>query len=830
MSEQRLTVEISGMDCANCAKAVSRGLRRLHGVSGAEVSFATEKATVSFDPEAVGAKELLASVRKSGYDAVTERAELSIAGMTCANCAATIERTLKKKVPGVVDASVNFASEKASVEYLGGAVQRSDLVAAVEAAGYRVVESVGGDEDAAVSARSAEIRRQTTKFWLGAAFTLPLFALSMGRDFGLLGAWAHQWWVAWWMAAMAAPVQFYVGWDFYRGGWKSLRNGSANMDVLVAMGSSAAFFYSLPVTVALTLGSDALGSHVYYETAALILTLIKLGKLLEVRAKGRAGEAIRKLMGLRPETARIWRDGEEVKTPIGQVKVGDLVLVRPGERVAVDGEIVEGRSSLDESMVTGESMPVAKGPGDSVTGATVNGRGLLKVRATRVGKDTTLAQIIRMVEQAQASRTEIQRLADRVAAVFVPAVIAIAFATLLAWWFWAGAGFTAAMIRMVAVLVIACPCALGLATPTAVMVGTGRGAEMGILFRNSEALERAEALKIVALDKTGTLTEGKPAVTDWIVNPDFESGNGETDSEEVRKLLLGWAASAERGSEHPLGEAILRRAREEGVALVEPSDFEAVAGEGIRALVGHTRILLGNQKLMKRESVGLDRLEPRWRELGTQAKTAVWLAVDGRAAALIGVADRLKEGSREAVLELRKRGLEVVMITGDNPSTAQAVAREAGVDRVLAEVSPQEKAEAVRELQREGKGLVAMAGDGINDAPALAQADVGIAMGSGTDVALETADVTLMRGDLGLVSQAIALSRATLRTIRQNLFWAFFYNVALIPVAAGVFHPLEFLPTELRSLHPALAAFAMAFSSVTVVSNSLRLKRRRLEG
>ncbi|MFQ5577279.1 MAG: copper-translocating P-type ATPase, partial [Anaerolineae bacterium] len=632
----------------------------------------------------------------------------------------------------------------------------------------------------------------------------------MARDFGLLGAWAHAPWVNWLMFALATPVQFYVAWDYYAGGYKSLRNGSANMDVLVVMGSSVAYFYSIVVTLFLTLGSAAAGEHVYFETAAVIITLIKLGKLLEAIAKGKTSAAIKNLMGLRAKTARVMRDGAEVDIPIEQVRVGDVVIVRPGEKIPVDGIVIEGRSAVDESMLTGESLPVDKKPGDEVIGATLNKQGRLKFEAAKVGAETALAQIIRLVQEAQGSKAPIQRLADRVSAVFVPVVIGLAVLTLLVWWFVVGAGFTPALIRLVAVLVIACPCALGLATPTAIMVGTGKGAENGILFKNSQALERAHSLKVIVLDKTGTVTVGEPAVTDVV--------GAEQDE------LLRLAASAERGSEHPLGEAIVRAAQAQNLSLSEPEQFEAVAGRGIVARIEGRKITLGNKKLMVERSVHLNGLEGEAERLQAEAKTAMWVAVDGRAAGVIAVADTIKPGSHEAVAELHRLGLQVVMLTGDNQATAEAIARQAGIDRVLAEVLPGDKAAEVKRLQAEGGGLVAMVGDGINDAPALAQADVGIAIGTGTDVAMETADVTLMRGDLRSVPQAIGLSKATMRVIKQNLFWAFIYNIILIPIAMGVLYPFTALPVMLRALHPILAAFAMAFSSVTVVSNSLRLR------
>ena len=743
---------------------------------------------------------------------------LPITGMTCANCAATIQRTLEKKVAGVVGATVNFATEKARVEYDPSQVSRRDLVEAIERIGYSVTGSgSGGLEDRERAARQDEIQAQTYKFWIGLTFSLPLFVLSMARDFGLLGAWADASWVNGLMLALATPVQFYVGWDYYVGAFKALRNRSANMDVLIAMGSSAAYFYSIPVTVALMLGSSALGTHVYYETAALIITLIKLGKLLEVQAKGKTSAAIKKLMGLRPKTARVVRDHQEIDVPISEVTVGDIVVVRPGEKIPVDGLVIEGRSAVDESMMTGESLPVTKQTGDEVIGGSINKQGRLKFEAKRVGAETALAQIIRLVEEAQGSRAPIQRLADQVAGVFVPIVLLIALVTFLIWWVVVDLGLTAAMIRMVAVLVIACPCALGLATPTAIMVATGRGAQQGILFKNSQALEQAHSLGVIVLDKTGTLTLGEPSVTDvWVKDQKLKNG---------ADRLLYLAASVEAGSEHPLGEAIVRAARERELQLAQPEEFEAQTGQGVVARVEGHRVALGNVKMMKEGSVPLNGLEAEAERLQSEAKTVVWMAVDGEALGLIGIADTLKPGSKEAVHQMHQLGLTVIMMTGDNAATARKIAEQVGIDRVLSEVLPGEKAAQIQKLQSESRGLVGMVGDGINDAPALAQADVGIAIGTGTDVAMETADVTLMRGDLRSVPQAIALSKATLRTIKQNLFWAFFYNVVLIPVAAGVLYPFAGLPGALRSLHPILAALAMAFSSVTVVTNSLRLRQ-----
>ncbi len=813
MATKQITLPITGMTCANCSLTVERNLKRLDGVETATVNLATERASVTYDPSLAEEGQFLALIRDIGYDVATAKAELPVTGMTCANCAQTIGRTLGR-LKGVVSATANFGTEWVNVEYLPGVVSLAAIQQAIRNVGYDVVVAGEGEsvEDVERAARQAEIRDQRRKFWVGVAFTLPLFLLSMGRDFGLLGAWAYQPWVNWLFLALATPVQFYVGRDYYVGGFKSLRAGSANMDVLVAMGSSAAYFYSLAVLLL-----PSVSGHVYFETSALIITLIKLGKMLESRAKGRTSEAIKKLMGLRPKTARVIRDGVEQDVPVEGVQPGDIVVVRPGERLAVDGVVIEGHSAVDESMLTGESLPVDKEPGDEVIGGTINKQGLLKFEATRVGAETALAQIIRLVEEAQGSKAPIQRLADRVSAVFVPAVIAVALITFLAWYFIGGVGFTESMLYMVAVLVIACPCALGLATPTAIMVGTGKGAEQGILFKNSEALERAHELKTLVLDKTGTITRGEPSVTDVVPL------DGDADS------LLRLAASAERGSEHPLGEAIVRAAQERGLALSEPQGFEALAGRGIAATVEGQRVLVGSLRLLEGEGVSSGDLEHLLARLEGEAKTAMLVAIEGRPAGVVAVADTVKEGSVEAIRRLREMGLQVIMLTGDNRRTAEAIGQQVGVDRVLAEVLPGDKAAQIRALQGDtpsgdtARAIVGMVGDGINDAPALAQADVGIAIGTGTDVAMAAADVTLVSGDLRGVPRAITLSRATMRTIKQNLFWAFFYNVILIPLAAGAFYPALGI-----RLHPALAAGAMAFSSVFVVSNSLRLRRVKL--
>ena len=770
---------------------------------------------------------------------------LPVLGMTCANCVAAVERNARK-VEGVTDAVVNFASERVTVSYDPAVIQAQTLTAGlverITRAGYTVPTATSDEalEDAEAAARAAEIRHQWTRLIIGVIFSLPLFLTSMARDVGLLGHWAHASWVNWLFWVLATPVQFYVGWDYYVNGYKSLRNGSANMDVLVAMGSSVAYFYSVAVLLAQTFWrTDALGDHVYFETSAVIITLIVLGKLLEARAKGRTSEAIKKLIGLQPKTARVVRNGAEVDIPIAEVAAGDTVVVRPGEKIPVDGLVVAGRSAVDESMITGESLPVDKKTGDEVIGATINRQGLLKFEATRIGRETALAQIIRLVEQAQGSKAPIQRLVDRVAAYFVPAVIGLALLTFVIW-LAAGAGFVPALIRLTAVLVIACPCAMGLATPTSIMVGVGKGAEKGILFKDSAALEQAQKLNAIVLDKTGTITRGELAVTDvavseqlpvnsnhYSVNRRQSAGEALITDYSPTDYWLRLAASAERGSEHPLGEAIVRSAQERGLALSEPAAFEAIAGHGVAADVDGHQVLLGNLRLMQRQGVALNGLEPKAAALQDAAKTTMWLAVDGQARAVIGVADTIKESSGEAIAAMHNLGLMVAMVTGDNETTARAIATEVGIDRVFAEVLPGEKASYVAQLQAEGY-VVGMVGDGINDAPALAQADVGMAIGTGTDVAMETADLTLMRGDLRSVPQAIGLSKATMRNIKENLGWAFGYNVALIPIAAGILAPFAWAPDFLRQLHPILAAGAMAFSSVSVVTNALRLRGLKL--
>ena len=742
---------------------------------------------------------------------------LPILGMHCANCANTIQRVLLRKVEGVSEADVSYALERAIVTWDPAVSARDDVLAAIRRVGFDVVEA-DDSADIAVAeeeARAAELRAQTRALMVGVLFAAPLFVFSMSRDFGLVGAWAHGAWALPLMWALATPVQFYVGWDFYVGGYKSLRSGSSNMDVLVALGSSAAYAYSVWVTVAALTGGPM--AHAYFESSAVIITLIRLGKLLETRAKGRAGSAIKKLMGLRPSTARVVRDGAEVDLPIERIAVGDLVIVRPGERVAVDGVVVEGTSAVDESMLTGESLPADKAAGATVAGGTVNKNGALRVETTHLGKDSALARIIGLVQDAQASRAPIQRLADRVAAVFVPAVVGIALLTFVIWWGVADVGFTPAFVRLVAVLVIACPCALGLATPTAIVVGTGKGAENGILFKNGAALERLHAVGAIMLDKTGTVTRGEPSVTDVV-----------TAAHHTVDTVLATAAAVEKLSEHPLGEAIVAEAEERDLDLETADSFEAIPGRGLTASVGAATVVVGNAALMRDSGFDLSALASGADALQAAANTVICVARDREIMGVVGVADTVRDGSADAVKTLQGLGVRVGMLTGDN-AAANAIASEVGTDFTRAEVAPGEKADEVRRLQSEGL-VTAMVGDGINDAPALAQADIGVAIGTGTDVAMEAADVTLVSADLRAAPRAIALSRAVMRTIRQNLFWAFAYNVVLIPVAAGALMLTPSAPAFLRELHPILAAFAMAFSSVSVVLNSLRLKAARIDG
>ncbi len=815
MSEQTLCFPVSGMSGADCAGKIEKSIRELPGIASVHVSrYAGQDAgqiTAVFDMQALKPLQIAENIRSAGFQVDTVKTEFPVSGMTCANCAMNIERTLNRKVPGVLDASVNFASERVSVEYLPNLTSPEQMAGAIRKIGFEAVLTSEGEnaEDTEQAARENELADQKRKFYTGLVFTVPLFVLSMAKDFGLTGAWGHVAWVNWFFLLLATPVQFYTGWDYYTGAWKNLRNKTANMDVLVAMGSSVAYFYSLGILI-----FSVSGQHVYFETSAVIITLIRLGKMLESRTKGRAGAAIRKLMDLSPPTATVLRNGREEEIPSAQVQKQDILLVRPGQRIPVDGEVLEGRSAVDESMLSGESLPVDKAPGDTVTGGTVNKEGLLKFRATRVGKDTALAQIIRLVQDAQGSKAPIQALADKVAAVFVPSVICIAVFVFALWW-GIGGEFVPAMIRMVAVLVIACPCALGLATPTAIMAGTGKGAEMGVLFKNSQALEMTAQLDTLVLDKTGTLTLGEPLVTDIVPL-----------GEEIREpaQLLQITASVEKGSEHPLGKAIVKEALKREMILSDPLDFRASGGLGVEAVVSDQRFYVGKPEWFAHLGIDIDPILPQIEKLQIQGKTVMVAATKNKPAGLIAVADQIKAEAPAVTDTLRRLGLRMIMLTGDNIRTAEAVAAQVHVDEILAEVRPEEKAEKIRQLKKSGK-KVGMVGDGINDAPALAMADTGIAIGTGTDVAIEAADVILSRGNLEGLVRAVLLSRQTLRTIRQNLFWAFIYNIILIPIAAGALYPFSSFPEFLRHLHPMLAALAMSLSSVTVVMNSLRLSK-----
>ncbi len=833
----RVDLPLEGMSCASCAARIEEGLARVEGVAQAAVNFAAERATVQFDPTRTDVEHLVRAVRDLGYGVATARAVIPIRGISCASCVNTIEGALRS-TPGVLAAAVNFASERVTADYLPGQTDVAALRRAIEGVGYEALAPEVGEAppDREREARQREIRILRRKFLVGAVLTLPVLLGTLPHMLPPAAAWLHRsvpaaWPLLhglgnpWLLLAFTTPVQWWVGWQFHRGFWAMLRHRAADMNTLVSVGTNAAYLYSLAVTIfPAGLTPAGVAPQTYYETAAVLMTLIILGRWLEARAKGRTSEAIKKLMGLRAKTARVLRDGREVDIPVEAVQVGDRVRVRPGEKVPVDGVILEGHSALDESMLTGESLPVEKGPGDPVIGATLNTAGSFTFEARKVGRETALAQIIRLVEEAQGSKAPIQRLADRIAGVFVPIVIVLALAT-FAMWLALGPSpaFLYALSSFVAVLVIACPCALGLATPTAIMVGTGRGAEQGILIKGAESLEVAHTITAIVFDKTGTLTVGRPSVTDVVPAGAATGGAGADGGETTEDEVLRLAASAERGSEHPLGAAIVAEAERRGLALADPQEFKAVPGHGLRATVGGREVLLGNPRLLAEAGVELGGLAAAGEALAGRGRTPIYLAADGSALGLIAVADTLKPGARAAVAALRQLGIRVVMVTGDNRRTAEAIAAEAGIEAVRAEVLPEHKALEVRRLQEAGH-VVAMVGDGINDAPALAQADVGVAIGSGADVAMAAADITLVGGDLSAVAAAIQLSKRTIRTIRQNLVWAFAYNVVLIPVAAGVLYPLFGVWVEQM---PIYAGAAMAFSSVSVVTNSLRLRRSR---
>ena len=830
---KKLNLPVEGMTCAACVGHVENALNDVPGVLQASVNLGTEKAAVEFNSDEVEFRVIQDAVSGAGYKLGTQSASLNIGGMTCAACVMHIENALRE-VPGVTAANVNLGVERASVEFVPGIAELPDLQAAVEGAGYRVEGfNDSGDQERELERLSKvkEIRELRNRLvlagsgaillFLGTFDVFPWVSTFMGEDYYPFMLWA-----------LATPVQFWAGSNFYSSGLNALRHGTSNMHTLIALGTTVAYGYSVAVVLLDAfspgvLADNGIEAKVYFDTAAIIVALILLGRFLEARARGRTSEAIRRLIGLQPTSARVVRDGQEVDIPVNQVMIGDVVLVRPGEKIPVDGEVTDGFSMLDESMLTGESMPVEKVPGEKVFGATINSNGALYFKTTQVGGETVLAQIIHLVEEAQGSKAPIQQMADKVASYFVPAVIV---ASLAAFTFWMLLGpapaLTFSTLVLVSVLIIACPCALGLATPTAIIVGTGMGAEKGVLIKQAQALEIAHKVDTVVLDKTGTLTTGKPVVTD-LVAP------GASDEE-----LLLLAASAERGSEHPLGEAIVNEAQARSLELESVSNFRAIPGRGISARVKGKDVLFGNLALMVDSGVLLNGLAEQASGLAAQGKTPMFLAADNQAVGLIAVADTVKPEAFAGLAKLRDMGLEVVMLTGDNLQTAHAIAGQLGVDQIEAEVLPQDKAAVIKRLQSEGR-VVAMVGDGINDAPALAQADVGLAMGSGTDVAMESADITLMRSDVNGVATALDLSRQTIRTIKQNLFWAFFYNVMLIPVAAGVLYPvfqgiggvpdsLDFFFGEKGFLNPALAALAMAFSSVTVVSNSLRLRRAKI--
>ncbi|MGG2088883.1 heavy metal translocating P-type ATPase [Priestia aryabhattai] len=798
--QKESTLQITGMTCAACSNRIEKGLKKIEGVKEANVNLALERSIIIFDPSKTSPQVFEEKIEKLGYGVVNEKAEFAITGMTCAACSTRIEKGLNK-LEGVTKASVNLALETASVEYSPSQIAPQDITQRVEKLGYGAkLKSEEREEEQ--SYREKELSKQKGKFWFSFILSVPLlWAMVSHFTFTSFIPLPHLLMNPWVQLALATPVQFVVGKQFYVGAFKALRNKSANMDVLVALGTSAAYFYSLYSSLK-SLGSSA---QLYYETSAILITLILLGKLFEANAKGRSSEAIKKMMGLQAKTAVVVRNGAEVEIPVEEVQKGEVIFIKPGEKVPVDGEIIEGQSAIDESMLTGESVPVDKNIGDKVIGATLNKNGFLKIKATNVGKETALAQIIKVVEEAQGSKAPIQRLADYISGIFVPIVVGIALLTFFVWYIWIAPGeFAPALEKLIAVLVIACPCALGLATPTSIMAGSGRAAEFGILFKGGEHLEATHKIDTILLDKTGTVTNGTPELTDVRIAQGYEENE-----------LLQLVASAERLSEHPLAQALVAGMKNKGIEIQDPLSFEAIPGYGVKATVQERELLVGTRKLMNQHKVNIDAALEEMTNLERQGKTAMLVALDGKYAGMLAVADTIKVTSKEAVSRLKEMGLEVMMITGDNRQTAQAIAMQAGIDHVIAEVLPEGKAEEVKKLQQQGK-KVAMVGDGINDAPALALADIGMAIGTGTDVAMEAADITLMRGDLMSIADAIEMSRKTISNIKQNLFWAMGYNTLGIPIAA------------VGLLAPWVAGAAMAFSSVSVVLNALRLQRVRL--
>ena len=807
----KLEIPIVGMDCASCAVTIEKSINTIPGIGKATVNFANEKAIVSYDPQKADVRKISETIHSAGYRVGGATTRIGIKGMSCASCVSKIEKALKT-TQGVLEASVNLSTEEAQVTYLPEMTDMHKIVQAIEETGYKAVP-IKGDlpEDQERKERERDYKKLRNKFVFAAVVSVPILLGSFPEVITFLQSWTEQ---ARWIVLflLTLPVLVYSGAQFFTGAWGALKHRSADMNTLIALGTGAAFVYSTVATFLPQLLPQSM-RNVYFDTTAVIVTLILLGKLLEARAKGRTSEAIKKLMGLQAKTARVVRNGKEVDIPIEEVLVGDEILVRPGEKIPVDGIVVQGSSSVDESMITGESLPVKKQDGDEVIGATINKTGSFHFRATKVGKDTALAQIIKMVQQAQGSKAPIQRLADVISGYFVPVVIVIAILSFVVWYdFGPEPSLTFALITFVTVLIIACPCALGLATPTSIMVGTGKGAENGILIKDGEALETAYKMNAIVLDKTGTITLGRPAITDIITSNHYNA-----------KELLRLAASVERGSEHPLGEAILENAKEKDIELVEPESFDAIPGQGVQAEVDGHKVIMGNLKLMKDRKITLNGLDQQASQLADAGKTPMFVAIDGKSAGIIAVADPIKDDSVRAIKQLKSLGLEVIMITGDNRRTAEAIAREVGIDRVLAEVQPEDKAFEVKKLQLEGK-VVGMVGDGINDAPALAQANVGIAIGTGTDVAIEASDITLIKGHLSSVATAIKLSKATMRNIKQNLVGSFLYNTLGIPIAAGALYPVFGI-----LLSPIIASAAMAASSVTVLSNALRLRSFKVD-